>query len=165
MSNGPIGPGEAPAKYRALGRVLLALSIPLLIVGILLQFYPTVRGCTGFDFFGYCSQMGPVHPYALPGDFMLFFFAVLLLFGLLFSYWRPSDPVIPPVVQYVPYHLPPPPPPPGSTPPPWPPQPAVVVQVQQASAPPPKILTRCRNCGSMVDMLLGRCDRCGAPAS
>ncbi|MCI4347046.1 MAG: hypothetical protein L3J97_00310 [Thermoplasmata archaeon] len=164
MTIGAKAPVEAPPKYRSLGRVLLVLSIPLLIPGIVFQLYPTVRGCTGFDFFGYCSQMGPVHPYAGAGDLMLFFFAVSLIFGLVFFYWRPSEPFVPPVVDYVPYHMPPPPPPvPASQQ--WPGQPGVVVQVQQAPAPTPKILTRCRNCGNMFDLVAGRCDRCGAPAS
>ena len=37
----------------------------------------------------------------------------------------------------------------------------VVVNVQPAAA--PKIMLPCRNCGSLFDVSLGRCDRCGAP--
>src|SRR5579871_3603122 len=136
------------APHRTEGIVLVVVAIVLAVPGVVLQFYPTVQGCTGFGFFGYCSQMGPVHPYAGVGD-------------LLLAYWRPSPPNPEPVSRYIPVPVPPPPPPPPPSS-----QPAtVVVQVNQAAPQPPRIMMRCRNCGSVFDMALGRCDRCGAPAA
>jgi len=50
------------------------------------------------------------------------------------------------------YPPPPPPPPPPS---------ATIINVQPT--PPPRVLTKCSHCGSVFDLTLGRCDRCGAP--
>ncbi len=150
------------APHRTEGIVLVVIAIVLAVPGLVLQFYPTVQGCTGFGFFGYCSQMGPVHPYAGVGDLLLALFTMLFILGVVLAYWRPSPPNPEPVFRYIPVPVPPPPPPP----PPPSSQPAtVVVQVNQAAPQPPRIMMRCRNCGSVFDMALGRCDRCGAPAA
>jgi hypothetical protein len=157
----PSGPGQVlEPPHKDLGRNLLLLSVPMLVVGILLQVYPTVQGCTGLMVLGYCSQSGPVHPYAGVGAFLLALFLLFLLLGCILLFWKPSEPSPPPILQYVPYApwqapLPPPPPPP----------PGVVVNVQQAAPPPLRVMVKCRNCGNVFDMVLGRCDRCGAPAA
>jgi len=39
----------------------------------------------------------------------------------------------------------------------------VVINVQPS--PPPKVLMKCSHCGNIFDLTLGRCDRCGAPAT
>jgi len=39
----------------------------------------------------------------------------------------------------------------------------VIIQVQPAPA--PKVLMKCSHCGNIYDLTLGRCDRCGAPAT
>ena len=89
------------AKYRGLGIVLLILSVPCLIAGIIFQFaYPT-HSCVATDFFGNCTQMGTTYPWAGAGDALLFFFALFVLFGLIFAFWKttPVRDVYHPVYQ------------------------------------------------------------------
>jgi|GEM_PF-3988607 len=155
----PPPPSDAPlAKYRGLGIVLLTLSTPCLVAGVIFQFaYPT-HSCVSYDFFGNCTQHATTYPWAAAGDLLLFFFALLVLFGLVFSFWKttPVRDVYHPVVQYVPVPVQPPPPPPGYAPPGQ-----IVVNIPAQAA--PKVIMPCRNCGSLNDVTSGRCARCGAP--
>ncbi|MGP8016155.1 MAG: hypothetical protein ACLPP2_02540 [Thermoplasmata archaeon] len=98
--------------------------------------------------------MGTTYPWAGAGDALLFFFALFVLFGLIFAFWKttPVRDVYHPVYQYVQAPSPPPPPSgPGQ----------VVVNIPAQS--PPKVMMPCRNCGNLNDITLGRCPRCGAP--
>ena len=157
-------------QYRGLGTLLLVISAPLLIAGIVLQFYPTGRQCVTYDFFGGCAQGEQTYPYAGGGDVLLFFFVLALIVGLVFYFWRPSEtpPPLPvqhvyhPFVQYVPMAAPPPPYTPGP-PPGYATAGQVVVNIPAQQA--PRIMMHCRNCGSLYDATLGRCDKCGAPAT
>lgn len=164
------GPPEAQVgpRYRGLGVVLTIISAPLLVAGIVLQFYPKTRVCTD-DFFGDCLSYGQGYPYSGAGDVLLFFFVLALLFGLVFYFWRPSTaapppprPVYVPFTQYVPIAAPPPPYTPGP-PPGYAASGQVVVNVQAPAA--PQIMMHCRNCGSLYDATKGRCDKCGAPTT
>jgi hypothetical protein len=157
-------PPPPQAKYRGLGIVLVTLSLPCLVAGVIFQFaYPT-HSCVSYDFFGNCTQHSTTYPWAGAGDVLLFFFVLLLFMGLIFSFWKttPVQYVDRPVAQYVDRpvlrYIPvqPPPPPPG-----FPASGQVVVNIPPQPA--PKVMMPCRNCGNLNDITSGRCPRCGAP--
>jgi len=132
-----------------------SLGSPHLLLGVLLLVLSIILLGTAIDLL-----------FAQPGwgFLLLFSFIFLFVFGIFFVRDRPDEPLQPPEqVQSGPLNepvargL--------STPSTAPLASPTVAGPVVINVPPTKVLMKCSHCGTIYDLTLGRCDRCGAPAT